>query len=265
MAARRGLARSGGLVAAALLALAGCAGEEPAGLAGETPRPRVSTTSDPSTAICEGDYGHAWKLAADGLSTDRSNPRLAILAAYALEQMGRPVQARMVYRQLVAADDPTRVLLVCGDSTPFDGRASDVANLRQRAVERTLASLGVLVDRLDPVPEPPPAPPPVPAPVAAAPEPPPVAAAPEKKGRRYLSHMESYRTRAAVDVGWSRLKARHEAELGGFAPHVEKIDLGPGKGEFLRLGVVFPARKDAKALCEMLGKTQQYCSVERTK
>lgn len=248
-----------------VLALAGCAGEEPgAGLVGGTPKPRISMTTDPAAAICEGDFEQAHKLATDGLYTDGSNPRLALLGGYALEQMGRTVQARTVYRQLAAANDSTKVMLSCNGTTVFEGKASDVAHLRQRAADRTLASLGVLVDQLEP-----PAEPRAPEvkPVSAPPPAPAVKPAEDqgKGARRYLAHLDSYKTRKSLDYGWNKLKSVYDAELGSLTPHVESVNLGTAKGEFLRLGIVFTARKDAQALCDGLKRGRQYCSVLKIK
>lgn len=71
-------------------------------------------------------------------------------------------------------------------------------------------------------------------PVAAEPETVKVAAA--ERGAASI-HLASYRSRLNAERGWTVLRDRYVDMMGGLTPEYVEVDLGPGKGRFVRLVV----------------------------
>lgn len=72
-------------------------------------------------------------------------------------------------------------------------------------------------------------------------------------------HLASYRSAEQAREGWTALRGRYAEQLEGMEPQVQRVDLGPGKGDYWRLtaGPVDVAR--AKVVCGQLEALGQYC------
>ena len=138
----------------------------------------------------------------------------------------------------VIEDAGTDDAVVSADEAPADSATTDEASAVAIVAPTETAS----------------APPPAPAaPATSTPAPP-----------AYRVQIAAYRTPAAADAGWERLKAAHKDLLGELEPTVTEVDLGTGKGVFHRLQVGPLADADAaRALCARLSERKQGCLVVR--
>lgn len=80
----------------------------------------------------------------------------------------------------------------------------------------------------------------------------------------YLIQLASYRSAAAASSGWQAIAAKHRSVLRGLSEHVQRIDLGAGKGVYYRLQAgTFAGLDAAKAACARLKAKKQGCLVVR--
>ncbi len=91
----------------------------------------------------------------------------------------------------------------------------------------------------------------------------PEAALPTSSSVLLSVHLASYRSAATAQAGWEQLFAAAPAVLNGLEPRLERVDLGPDKGEFLRLkaGPV-GSRAEANAVCDTLRAQGRYCALD---
>ncbi|MEO5375746.1 MAG: hypothetical protein H7840_16015 [Alphaproteobacteria bacterium] len=241
------------VMALALLVMAGCA-EAPRHpqhtrlMSTLTPLPPAMAVAD---AVCEGDFGLARDFSLTALELNPGNRSVELLTLYALDEGGHPAKARDGYQRLAESADDTPTELVCGSRVLYRGRVADVAHFRLLGVERKLAVSGTRPETQDVAVVSPPAPIKAPTPAVSLPTPP---------SARFFCHLESYRTRATLDAGWLILRKAHKAELEGKAPQVIAVNLGPGRGTYLRLGVGVVGRAAAHDLCDRIKRSGGHCT-----
>jgi len=102
-----------------------------------------------------------------------------------------------------------------------------------------------------------------PKPVATATPPKPAAVKPAAvkpvAGGSYLLQIGAYKSEADAMAAWKAYSSKHAALLAGFAPDVQKADLGE-KGTWYRLRIAsFPDKNGAMALCDRLKAQNGAC------